>query len=70
MNSAQAWVRYAKFEMQNGEVALARKCYERAVEELGDDANHVSEVTLGSLGILKSIGVMLHLTTCRWMMHR
>ncbi|KXZ41396.1 hypothetical protein GPECTOR_494g448 [Gonium pectorale] len=35
--SVKAWVRYAKFEMQNGEVALARRCYERAVEELGED---------------------------------
>jgi crooked neck len=34
-------VQYAKFEMQNGEVALARKCYERAVEELGEDSHHV-----------------------------
>lgn len=37
----QAWVRYAKFEMQNGEVGLARRCYERAVDELGEDAQTV-----------------------------
>jgi len=34
-----AWVRYAKFEMRNGEVSRARGCYEHAVEEMGDDAN-------------------------------
>jgi len=39
--SVKAWVRYAKFEMQNGEVGLARKCYERAVEELGEDGETV-----------------------------
>eukprot|EP00951_Prasinocladus_malaysianus_P005310 scaffold37721_cov26-Prasinocladus_malaysianus.AAC.1 len=32
-----AWVKYAKFEMKNGEVAKARGCYERAVDELGDE---------------------------------
>jgi hypothetical protein len=37
----QSWVRYAKFELGNGEVALARRCYERAVEELGEDAQTV-----------------------------
>ncbi|PNH02162.1 Crooked neck-like protein 1, partial [Tetrabaena socialis] len=36
--TVKAWVRYAKFEMGNGEVALARGCYERGVEELGEDA--------------------------------
>ena len=40
--SVKAWVRYAKFEMQNGEIGLARKCYERAVEELGEDGETVS----------------------------
>ena len=40
--TVKAWVRYAKFEMQNGEVALARQCYERAVEELGEDGETVS----------------------------
>lgn len=39
--TVKAWVRFAKFEMQNGEVARARRCYERAVEELGDDAQTV-----------------------------
>ncbi|KAF5835195.1 crooked neck-like protein 1-like protein [Dunaliella salina] len=34
----KSWIRYAKFEMQNGKVGLARQCYERAVEELGEDA--------------------------------
>ncbi len=42
----QAWVRYAKFEFQNGEVALARRCYERGVEELGEDAQ-----TVGGWGV-------------------
>jgi hypothetical protein len=37
--TVKAWVRYAKFEMRNGEVARARACYEHAVEEMGDDAN-------------------------------
>ena len=32
-----AWIRYAKFEMKNGEVARARNCYERAIEKLADD---------------------------------
>ena len=38
----KAWVRYAKFEMKNSEIGLARGCYERAVEELGEDAQTVS----------------------------
>ena len=34
-------MRYAKFEMKSGgDVAAARSCYERAVEELGEDANN------------------------------
>ncbi|KAL4860107.1 Crooked neck-like protein 1 [Chlorella vulgaris] len=38
--SVKAWVRYAKFEMKSGgDVMAARACYERSVEELGDDAN-------------------------------
>ena len=41
--SVKAWVRYAKFEMKSGgNVGAARACYERAVEELGEDANNVS----------------------------
>lgn len=41
--AVKAWVRYAKFEMQSGgDVAAARACYERAIEELGEDANNVS----------------------------
>ena len=40
--SVKAWVRYAKFEMKNGQVGLARKCYERAVGEMGEDAQTVS----------------------------
>lgn len=40
--TVKSWVRYAKFEMKEGEVARARRCYERAVEELGDDAQTVS----------------------------
>ena len=35
-------MRYAKFEMKNGDVALARRCYERAVESLGEDGQTVS----------------------------
>ena len=41
--SVKAWVRYAKFEMSNGNVALARNCYERAVESLGEDGQTVRE---------------------------
>jgi crooked neck len=48
--SVKAWVRYAKFEMSNGNVALARRCYERAVESLGEDGQTVRE---GRLGISK-----------------
>lgn len=40
--TVQAWVRYAKFEMQNSDVARARACYERAVEQLAEDAQTVS----------------------------
>lgn len=40
--TVKSWVRYAKFEMKEGEVARARRCYERAVEELGEDAQTVS----------------------------
>ena len=40
--TVKAWVRYAKFEMQNGEIGLARKCYERSVEELAEDGETVS----------------------------
>ena len=45
--TVKAWVRYAKFEMQNGEIPRARTCYERAVEQLGEDAQTVrlTEVT-------------------------
>ena len=39
--TVKAWVRYAKFEMQNGDVARARMCYERAVEQLAEDAQTV-----------------------------
>ena len=42
--SVKAWVRYAKFEMKNGDVALARRCYERAVESLGEDGQTVREM--------------------------
>lgn len=44
--TVKAWVRYAKFEMQNGEIGLARKCYERAVEELGEDGETVSSLSM------------------------
>ncbi|KAI5653329.1 hypothetical protein M9H77_30516 [Catharanthus roseus] len=32
-----ACIRYAEFEMKNGEMSLARNCYERAVDKLSDD---------------------------------
>lgn len=36
--SVKAWVRYAKFELQYAnDPAAARRCYERSVEELGED---------------------------------
>ena len=40
--SVKAWVRYAKFEMTNGNVGGARTCYERALEAMGEDAHNVS----------------------------
>ena len=43
--TVKAWVRYAKFEMQNGQVGLARRCYERAIEQLGEDAQTVWPVS-------------------------
>ena len=39
--SVKAWVRFAKFEAQSGEFSRARACYERAVEELGEDGQTV-----------------------------
>ena len=39
--TVKSYVRYAKFEMRNGDVARSRRCYERAVEELGEDAQTV-----------------------------
>lgn len=33
-------MRYAKFEMKNRQIGLARKCYERAVEDLGEDGEN------------------------------
>ena len=47
--SVKAWVRYAKFEMKNGQIGLARRCYERAVGEMGEDAQTVSAVSLHML---------------------
>ena len=41
--TVKAWVRYAKFEMKNGQIGLARKCYERAVGEMGEDGQNVSQ---------------------------
>jgi hypothetical protein len=55
----QAWVRYAKFEMQNGQVGLARQCYERAVEELGEDAQTVSPAAQKSVCRLVCVFVCL-----------
>ena len=46
--SVKAWVRYAKFEMKNGDVARARQCYERAVESLGEEAQTVGVLRVGS----------------------
>lgn len=46
--SVKAWVRYAKFEMKNGQVGLARQCYERAVGEMGEDAQTVSQHALST----------------------
>lgn len=48
-------MRYAKFEFQNGEVALARRCYERGVEELGEDAQ-----TVGHGGVCVLAGVLTY----------
>ena len=39
--TVKSYVRYAKFEMRNGDVLRSRRCYERAVEELGEDAQTV-----------------------------
>jgi hypothetical protein len=39
--------RYAKFEMSVHEVVRARACYERALEQLAEDANTVSTHGLG-----------------------
>ena len=35
--SVRAWVKYAKFEYAAGEIALARRCYERALEDLAEE---------------------------------
>ena len=40
--TVKSWVRFAKAEMKEGEISRARRCYERAVEELGEDAQTVS----------------------------
>ncbi|GFY84958.1 crooked neck protein, putative [Actinidia rufa] len=37
LSYVRAWIRYAKFEMKSGEIAKARSCYERAVENLAED---------------------------------
>ncbi len=47
--SVKAWVRYAKFEMKNGQIGLARTCYERAVGEMGEDAQTVSVISSSNL---------------------
>jgi hypothetical protein len=47
--SVKAWVRYAKFEMQAGEVPRARRVYERAVEELAGEAAMVRPAVQASL---------------------
>ena len=39
--TVKSYVRYAKFEMRNGDVTRSRRSYERAVEELGEDAQTV-----------------------------
>lgn len=38
--SIKSWVRYAKFEMKSRRIGLARHCYERAIEELGEDGEN------------------------------
>lgn len=35
--SVRAWVKYAKFEYAVGEIPLARRCYERALEDLAEE---------------------------------
>lgn len=64
--SVKAWVRYAKFEMKNGQIGLARTCYERAVGEMGEDAQTVSVNLFSNLRYLLNeelrICMMLHLT--------
>lgn len=54
----KAWVRYAKFEMKNSEIGLARAAYERAVEELGEDAQTVSHPTPSNFAVL-SVCILL-----------
>lgn len=53
--SVKAWVRFAKFELQNNDVARSRSCYERAMEALGEDANTVSHSCL-----LMQCGINFH----------
>ena len=53
--SVKAWVRYAKFEMKNGQVGLARQCYERAVGEMGEDAQTVSQPALPTFRLLRQL---------------
>lgn len=46
-NQIQAWIRYAKFETSNGEVARAREVYERALEKVElADFNEAAEQLL------------------------
>lgn len=46
-NQIQAWIRYAKFETGNGEVARAREVYERAEEKVDlADCNEAAEQLL------------------------
>jgi hypothetical protein len=40
-------VRFAKFELRNGDVARARQCYERGLQDLGDEAQTVGGLTRG-----------------------
>ncbi len=39
--SVRAWIKYAKFEYAAGEVANARRCYERALQDLSEEETSV-----------------------------
>ncbi len=39
--SVRSWVRFAKFELRSGDVARSRQTYERALQDLGEEAQSV-----------------------------